>query len=153
MRRITLAIVGTVAGLVLLLSYRTSLSGPVATPTGAPPGAVRQATQGTSAPSAAGDSGSGTGTGRINGTVVDNGYGPVQVQIEVSAGRIVNVTTLALPGDGHSRRINSLAVPRLRQEVLTAQSARIDTVSGATATSEAYAQSLRAALDAAHLGG
>ena len=84
--------------------------------------------------------------------MVDNGYGPVQVQIEVSGGRIVDVSTLALPGDGHSRRINSFAVPRLREEVLAAQSAQIDTVSGATATSEAYAQSLQAALDAAHLG-
>jgi uncharacterized protein with FMN-binding domain len=152
MRRITLAVAATVAGLILLLSYRTSLSGPAATPTGAPPGVVRPAAQGTSAPSAGADTGTGGQTGRVNGAVVDNGYGPVQVQIEVSAGRIVDVSTLALPGDGHSRRINSFAVPRLREEVLAAQSAQIDTVSGATATSEAYAQSLQAALDAAHLG-
>ena len=84
---------------------------------------------------------------------MDNGFGPVQVQLKISGGKITDVTTLALPPDGHSQRINSYAVPQLRQEVLGAQSAHVDTVSGATATSEAYTQSLQAALDAAHLGG
>ena len=45
--------------------------------------------------------------------------------------------------------INSYAAPMLRQESLTAQSARIDIVSGATYTSEGYAQSLQSALDQA----
>jgi uncharacterized protein with FMN-binding domain len=84
---------------------------------------------------------------------VDNGYGPVQVQVRISHGKIVDVTTLALPQDGHSERINSSAVPQLREEVLRAQSAHVDAVSGATDTSMAYTQSLQAALDAAHLGG
>jgi hypothetical protein len=151
MKRIVLGVVVTVVGLVLLLSYRTSLAGPVATPTAAPPGVVRPGTS--TGPTPAGTTGGGgTAALTVNGTVVDNGYGPVQVQIHVSGGRIVDVSTLALPGDGHSRRINSYAVPQLRQEVLAAQSAQIDTVSGATATSEAYTQSLQAALDAAHLG-
>jgi uncharacterized protein with FMN-binding domain len=47
--------------------------------------------------------------------------------------------------------ISAGAEPQLRQEALQAQSAHIDTVSGATYTSEGYRQSLQAALDAAHL--
>jgi len=167
-RRISLAVVATIAGLVLLFSYRTSTSGRMgtvaATPGGAPAGIV--------APSAAPNPPTGTPPARIppsgatspgaqpdpatvtaNGTTVDNGYGPVQVQVRISAGQITDVRALALPGDGHSRRINDYAVPLLRQEVLRAQSARVDAVSGATDTSLAYTQSLQAALDAAHLGG
>jgi uncharacterized protein with FMN-binding domain len=148
MRRITLALVATVAGLVLLLSYKTSLSGPAGSPStqaGAPPGIVRQTTP---APSTS-DGAAVT----VNGSMQDNGFGPIQVQIQVSGGKIVDVVTLAQPGDGHSRRINSYALPQLREEVLAAQSAHIDAVSGATVTSEAYVRSLQAAIDAAHLGG
>ena len=52
--------------------------------------------------------------------------------------------------DSRSVAIDNQAIPELRQEVLTAQSANIDGVSGATFTSEAYAASLQAALDALH---
>jgi uncharacterized protein with FMN-binding domain len=156
MRRITLALVATVAGLVLLLSYKTSLSGPAgdstATQAGAPPGIVRQATPTPSTSDSAGPTGT-SGDVTVNGSLQDNGFGPIQVQIQVSGGKIVDVVTLAQPGDGHSRRINSYALPRLRAEVLAAQSAHIDAVSGATVTSEAYVRSLQAAIDAAHLGG
>lgn len=156
MRRITLAIVSTVAGLVLLFSYRTSTAGPAGS-TAAPAGIVGPAAPGT--PDSAASQGSGgsaaatpgSGTLTVNGSAIDNGYGMVQVQVKISGGKIADVTPLSLPQDGHSQRINSFAVPRLRQEVLAAQSANIDTVSGATLTSEAYAQSLQAALDAAHL--
>lgn len=156
MRRISLAIVTTIAGLVLLFSYRTSTSGPAGPAAGAaPPGIVVPAAP---APAGSGPAGSGapgpgtTGTGdlTVNGTAEDNGFGPVQVQVKIAGGRIVDVSTLELPGDRHSDRINSYAVPQLRQEVIDAQSAHIDTVSGATATSEAYTRSLQAALDAAH---
>jgi uncharacterized protein with FMN-binding domain len=46
-----------------------------------------------------------------------------------------------------SKDINSTAIPKLNQETLRAQSADIDTVSGATYTSEGYRQSLQSALD------
>jgi FMN-binding domain len=158
MRRITLTIVSTVAGLVLLFSYRTSTSGPAGGSTAAPAGIVGPAAPGAAGTAAAppGPGGSsattsGSGSLTVNGSAVDDGYGVVQVQAKISGGKIIDVTTLSLPQDGHSRRINSVAVPQLRQEVLSAQSANIDTVSGATLTSEAYAQSLQAALDAAHL--
>jgi uncharacterized protein with FMN-binding domain len=174
MRRITLALVSTIAVLVLLFSYRTSTIGLAGASGGAPPGIVGPAVPGavpgtgaagtgaagTSSPSGATSKPSGATSpppvnspATVNGTVVSNGFGPVQVQLKISGGKITDVTMLALPQDGRSQRINSYAVPQLRQEVLSAQSAHIDAVSGATATSEAYTTSLQAALDAAHLGG
>jgi uncharacterized protein with FMN-binding domain len=161
MRRITLAMVSTIAGLVFLFSYRTSTSGPTGGSTTAPVGIVGPAATGT--PDSTGTSATSAGPGRspatargagtltVNGSAVDDGYGVVQVHVKISNGKIVDVTTLSLPQDGHSQRINSFAVPQLRQEVLSAQSANIDTVSGATLTSQAYAQSLQAALDAAYI--
>jgi uncharacterized protein with FMN-binding domain len=63
------------------------------------------------------------------------------------------VQVLQVPQESsHDIRINSQAVPILNQEAVQAQSAKIDTVSGATYTSEGYTQSLQSAIDAAHLG-
>jgi len=60
------------------------------------------------------------------------------------------VRALTYPsGNGHNTAINTYALPELRQEVLDAQSARIDTVTGATVTSDGYRASLQAALHAA----
>jgi uncharacterized protein with FMN-binding domain len=88
------------------------------------------------------------------GGVVDTQYGPVQVEVTVRGGRIVKAHTLQHPsGDGQTDQINGYAVPQLNQEALAAQSAQIDTVSGATFTSEGYRQSLQSALDAAHRAG
>lgn len=52
----------------------------------------------------------------------------------------------ALPA---ARQIDSTAIPQLTSETLTAQSARIDAVSGASYTSAGYIQSLQSALDKA----
>jgi uncharacterized protein with FMN-binding domain len=72
----------------------------------------------------------------------------VQVKVTVSEGRIEDVTAVELSAtDAHSEQINSEAVPELRQEVLSAQSAQIDGVSGATYTSQGYEASLQSALD------
>ncbi|MGW7681584.1 FMN-binding protein [Kribbella sp. NPDC054772] len=90
----------------------------------------------------------------VAGGVVDTQYGPVQVEITVRGGRITKAHTLQHPsGDGQTDQINSNAVPQLNHETLAAQSAQIDTVSGATFTSEGYRQSLQSALDAAHQAG
>jgi uncharacterized protein with FMN-binding domain len=87
----------------------------------------------------------------VNGTVADTRWGPVQVQVHLSGGRIVDVVALRVPdGNRRDREISAYAVPQLRQEALSAQSATIDTVSGATYTSGGYRESLQAALDAAH---
>jgi uncharacterized protein with FMN-binding domain len=84
----------------------------------------------------------------LTGDAVDVGYGLVQVQVTVQDGAITDVVALQLPsGDRHSDRINAAAEPILREEALTAQSAAIDLVSGATYTSMGYAMSLQSALD------
>jgi uncharacterized protein with FMN-binding domain len=157
MRRITLWLVATVTIVVLLFSYRTSLSGPaigaapgaqapgiVTAPTGSPsPGAPRPAT--TTGPAAK--------TTVVNGSVAQTRWGPVQVRVTLSGHRITDVTAIVYPsGTGNDQSINSYALPLLRKQVLSAQSAQIDGVSGATVTSDGYRQSLQAALDAAHFG-
>jgi uncharacterized protein with FMN-binding domain len=88
----------------------------------------------------------------VVGPVVTNRYGPVQVQIVVRDGRLADVESVQLPSDrSRSRYINSIAGPELREEALQARSANIDIVSGATYTSQSYAQSLQGALDQAGL--
>lgn len=86
----------------------------------------------------------------FDGNVVNTRYGPVQVQIQVTNGALTDVAVVQYPdADRKSVRINDQALPTLRSEALTAQSARVDTVSGATYTSDGYAQSLQSAIDAA----
>jgi uncharacterized protein with FMN-binding domain len=93
---------------------------------------------------------SGYTDGTVTGDTVSTRFGDVQVQVTISGGAITAVTALQLPSnDSHSARISQAAEPILRQEALTAQSASIDLLSGATYTSDAYAQSLQSALDQA----
>jgi FMN-binding protein len=150
MRRVTLWLVGTIAAVVLLFSYRTSLAGP------APATATAAAAPGIVPDSPAPSGSARAGTTRrltVNGTVADTRWGPVQVQVTIVNNKIIEVRTLRRPtGNDRDERINAYAVPRLRAEVLAAQSARIDAVSGATVTSDGYVESLQAALDAAHFG-
>jgi uncharacterized protein with FMN-binding domain len=146
MRRLTLWIVSTIAGVVLLFSYRTSLGGtPPAPVTGAAPGIVPESSTSSGPPAAKALT--------VNGTVADTRWGPVQVQIKIQSHKITDVRVLRRP-DGNDRddEINGYALPQLRSEVLQAQSAHIDSVSGATVTSGGYLESLQAALDAAHFG-
>ncbi|MGW1490924.1 FMN-binding protein [Streptomyces sp. NPDC002402] len=104
------------------------------------------------------NSGSGSGTGgtpaakTVLGNVADTQYGPVQVRITVSGGKVTAADAVKAPdSDANSRRIAATAVPRLNQAALTAQSAQIDAVSGASYTSEGYIKSLQSALDKAGL--
>jgi uncharacterized protein with FMN-binding domain len=88
----------------------------------------------------------------VNGQPADTQFGPVQVQIKIRAGRVVSATAIDYPqSSGRDQEINSYAIPVLQGETLAAQSARIDTVSGATYTSDGYVRSLQSALDTAHL--
>lgn len=87
-------------------------------------------------------------SGQFTGPEVQNPFGFVQVAIIVSGGKIVDVNAVSLPVGGHSGRISDFVAPILRSQALAAQSARIDGVSGATYTSQAYAMSLQGALDA-----
>jgi len=93
-------------------------------------------------------------TGVFDGSVVNTRYGPVQVQVQITNGSLTEVAVVQYPdNDRKSLRINESALPTLREEALSAQSANVDTVSGATYTSDGYAQSLQAALDAARAAG
>lgn len=103
----------------------------------------------TAAPKAA----SGLAAGTFDGDVIDTRWGPVQVAVTIASGKITNVSTLTSPNDKQkSISINNRATPILRSEALSVQSANIDSVSGATYTSEGYAQSLQSALDRARGG-
>ncbi|WP_235484606.1 FMN-binding protein [Streptomyces roseoverticillatus] len=135
----------TVAGIVLLLSLKphhtppppaVSASRPVASP----------AAQGS--PSTPATSGGRSGT--FTGDVMDTRYGPLQVAVTLTQGRLTAVKVLQVPSDrGRDRAIAAYALPRLTQEALGAGSARIDAVSGASYTSEGYIKSLQSALDQA----
>ncbi len=163
MRRVVLALGGTVAGLVMLLSFRshmasTASAGVTAGPggTGTSPGSGSSA--GSAGPAASGaaaartapvSAGSGTGTA-VTGDAIATPYGPTQVQVTLNAGKIVKVTVLQHTDDGiNSQMIDGHALPLLNNETLTAQSAKIDAVSGASYTSAGYLKSLQSALDKA----
>jgi uncharacterized protein with FMN-binding domain len=90
------------------------------------------------------------GTTQVDGDVVPTRFGDVQVRVIESGGKITDVQALQLPFDRRrSNEISQFVEPILRSETLQAQGAQIDTVSGATYTSEAYDQSLQSALDRA----
>jgi uncharacterized protein with FMN-binding domain len=90
--------------------------------------------------------------GTYDGDIVQTRFGTVQVLITVKAGAITDVTALKLTDhEGRSVQISNYAAPILRSEVLQAQSADVQTMGGATVTSDAYLTSLQAALDAANL--
>jgi uncharacterized protein with FMN-binding domain len=85
--------------------------------------------------------------GTYTGTTVQHRYGSVTVTVTISGGKITNVTAQALdPGDRRSQSIDSQAVPIMKSEVLAANSANVQTLSGATYTTSAYITSLQSAL-------
>jgi uncharacterized protein with FMN-binding domain len=159
MRRAILAVVSTIAGLVALLSFKSHVP------------AIAAATSGTGV-SSGGTSGSGSGssgtgsssggqgftTGQqtglpagehtVTGNVADTMYGPVQIQLVVKDNKIVKVSVLQQPKNTvNDIQIGQFAFPRLIGETLTAQNAKIDSVSGATYTSGGYIASLQSAVD------
>ena len=158
-KRGAIALAFTTLALVLLFSFKTPDVGPLAagrnTALVQPAGRSAPATSGPAAATAVPATGSG-GTALANGTVtgsmVQTQFGTVQVQVTIAGGKISDVTALQLPSDRQrSAQISQIVEPMLRSEALTAQSAQIDLISGATYTSDAYAQSLQSALDqAAH---
>ena len=160
MRRISYWVLSTISTVVLLFSYHTSTSGPLATSASSSQTPVVSRTSTTSGSngttSDSTDTGSGsTGTGSgstVTGSVAQTRWGPVQVQLTLANGKITKVSVLQYPnGNGKDAEINSYALPVLVQETVDAQSANIDMVSGATVTSDGYVQSLQSALDQANL--
>jgi uncharacterized protein with FMN-binding domain len=88
--------------------------------------------------------------GTYTGTTVQHRYGSVTVAVTISGGKITDVTAQALdPGDRRSQSIDSQAVPIMKSEVLAANSANVQTLSGATYTTSAYITSLQSALSKA----
>jgi uncharacterized protein with FMN-binding domain len=135
MRRTLAMLAATVAGLVVLLLFKTTPRSPA----GQPPAAASQAPPGP---------GSGHRSRSVAGSAVQTMFGPVQVRVSLSGGHITAIQALQMPHDfALSQQISAYAGPLLRKEALRAQSARIDVISGATYTSEGYRQSLQAALD------
>jgi len=163
------ALLSTVLGLVLLLSFKTPEASGIASSSRTNQAVVDQPVGGKSqsgtSTSQSGSSSTSGGTGKtatgaqgtsgyadgtFTGQDVSMRYGDVQVQVTISGGAVTDVTALQLPnGDGHSSRISSIVEPMLRSEALQAQTASIDLISGATYTSGAYKQSLQSALDTA----
>jgi uncharacterized protein with FMN-binding domain len=93
-----------------------------------------------------------SGVRSVTGSVVANRFGDNQVTLVVKGKKIQDIR-YSLPTDRpRSAEINSQAGPLLRQEVLQAQSARINVISGATYTSDSFARSLQVAIQRAHLG-
>ncbi|MFC8503902.1 FMN-binding protein [Pedococcus sp. NPDC057267] len=105
-----------------------------------------------SSSSSSGGSSSSSAAKTYDGDTAQTRWGPVQVRITVQGGKITNAEAIVYPnGNGRDAEINSYALPVLNQEVVQAQSANIDMVSGATVTSDGYLQSLQSAIDQAHL--
>ena len=169
-KRAVAAIVATTIALALLFSFKTpadngSTLGPLAVVSPAPdastgpvasepPGPAARLAPGATPPPgatpAATKAPAKKGSGTFTGALVPEPFGEVQVQITMSGGKITDVTALQLPTHGRSGFISQSVAPILQSEALAAQSANIDTVSGATYTSDAYAQSLQSAIDQAH---
>ncbi|GGN70636.1 hypothetical protein GCM10011579_046120 [Streptomyces albiflavescens] len=162
LRRVVLAAASTVTGVVLLLSLKphtppteeqaSSSAGESQTQ---PQTQTQTPSPGSSSGSTSGSSSGSkksTGTKTVTGDTVQTRWGPVQVRITLKNGKITDVTAVAYPSDNpKDQEINSYAIPQLRREALAAQSASIDSVSGATYTSDGYKQSLQSALDSAGL--
>jgi uncharacterized protein with FMN-binding domain len=166
-RRAVVSLVATAFGLVLLFSFKTPDSPTVAVqppliaiasprPSSSPSAIARQSQRpgssvASAAPAPSASAVTAGGTKQVDGDVVGTQFGDVQVRIVESGGKITAVQALQLPFDRRrSNEISQYAEPILRSEVLQAQSARIDSVSGATYTSAAYDQSLQSAIDRAN---
>jgi uncharacterized protein with FMN-binding domain len=160
MRKIVIAVMSTISGLVLLFSYHTSTNSEAATTSDAGTGegqdgqsasATPHAGEASSpAPTSSATSSSSSGT--FTGDAAQTRWGTVQVQITVKDGKVTKADAVEYPnGNPRDQQINAYAIPTLNAEVVQAQSAQIDAVSGATVTSDGYIESLQSAIDAAHL--
>jgi uncharacterized protein with FMN-binding domain len=161
-RRAVFAIAGTVAGLVLLLSFKTHPTTAVTTPpaaigtttttTAAAPTTTATTTTAKATAAPKKKKKTSTAAKTVTGAGVETRYGPVQVRITVKGGRITAAAAVQYPyGDSRSAQISSYAIPTLNQEAVAAGSASIDMVSGASYTSDGYLRSLQSALTAAGL--
>ena len=141
MRRVITAVASTIAGLVMLLSFKTHST----TAATAVPAATSTTTPGGSSSSPTSSTTSAAKT--VTGDAAETRYGPVQVQITVKNGKVTAVTATEYPaGEPRDQQINAYAIPALNQEALQAGNANINLISGATYTSNGYIASLQSAL-------
>ncbi len=161
MRRVILAVTGTVAGLVALLSFKSHVpSIPVAATTGGSGGSSSSSTppsssSGGQTTTVPGEFPQGSLAGKlsasetaVDGKAANTAYGPVQIQLIEQNSKIVKVAVLVQPANTlHDIQIGAFAFPKLISETLAAQDAKIDAVSGASYTSAGYIASLQSALD------
>jgi uncharacterized protein with FMN-binding domain len=160
--RIASAVVGTVAGITVLIAVKSGPT-PVVGAAGAGSTGTGGATQSGGSSStgstsgstgASGSSSSGSSSalraGTYTGDAADTRYGPVQVKITVAGGKVTQAEVVDVPmSNPRDAEINQQAVPILVQETAGVTSAQIDFVSGATFTSDGYQRSLQSALDKA----
>jgi len=140
MRRAPIVLVATVVGTTGVLMFK---------PHEAVPTVASSSSSSSTASQDATVSKSGSTT-TATGAVISTQFGNTQVQVTIESGKITDVKTLQLPGnEPQSVQISNGAVPTLRESALSKQSAAIDSVSGATITSQSYAASLQSALDKA----
>ena len=163
MKRIALAVTGTVAGLAALLGFKThgGSLGPAALPSaGVAPANVSASshssaqvspgghTTASSHPAPSGSTSAANAARTVVGQAEQTPYGIVQVKVTAVGKHITNVGFVQLTAfDGRSQSINQQAAPILLQQTLQAQSAHISGVSGASYTSQGYVASLQSALD------
>ena len=142
MRRVCAVVLLTIAGLIMLVRYHPSPSAPTSTAVHAsvPPQADTVAPAPSGIPASSRQK-------AVDGATVQTDFGPYRVEVLFTGNKITDVQLITEPSDRHSQRIATNAASTLREEALQSQNAKIDTVSGATITSQAYAQSLQAAID------
>jgi uncharacterized protein with FMN-binding domain len=154
MRRVILAVTGTIAGLVALLSFKAHVpTVPVAATTGTGGGSSTSSSSSSAARTIPGEFQSVAGTltpgeTTVTGKVANTAYGPVQIELVVKSHKIVKVAVLEQPTNTiHDIQIGEFAFPKLISETLAAQNAKVDAVSGASYTSAGYIASLQSAVD------
>jgi uncharacterized protein with FMN-binding domain len=155
MRRPVLAVMtGLTAVVVGLGMWSSERDTTPSAATAAPVGVLTTTTAPSPTPTASPSASASAKSTTVNGAAGNTRYGPVQVQINVTSGKIVKADAIVYPTqDPRDQEINSFAIPQLDDEVLQAQSASIDSVSGATFTSDGYLTSLQSAIDQAHAAG
>ena len=136
-------------GIFVLYCFLHAQAAPVAiVPTATP--TSRSSSSSTATPGATSPSGSTYKNGTYTGNVADAQWGVVQIQVVIQNGKITSVQFLQYPNErNRSVQINSYADPILINEAIQAQSTKVDIVSGATDTSNAFIQSLSNALSQA----
>ncbi|MEV0736864.1 FMN-binding protein [Streptomyces sp. NPDC050549] len=144
MKRVIPVLVLSVAGLIPVWRYEPSIGTTTSSTSTATTEAASTPTPSASGSTPSGSTSSGSTKKVVQGTAINTEKGTVQVQVTFEGDRISAVSMLQQPNHPQT----TAAVPVLIEETLKAQSSKIDTVSGATITSDAYVQSLQAAIDA-----